>query len=287
MSLPPFPYFGGKMSVADRIVGLLPEHASYVEPYAGSLAVLFAKPVSKHEAVNDIDGNLMTFWRVLRSQPEELTRVCALSPHSRAEFRTLDVNAPGLDELERARRVWVKLTQSRSGTLRPTGWRHYVDPAGTSSAMPGYLRGYLGRFAGAVERLQNVSLDSRPGLEIISKYGRFADVCLYVDPPYLGALRSAHSYAHEMHTEAEHAQLLDALLGCTAAVVLSGYASDLYDTALAGWTRVEIPSATGNGAAGGQARTEIVWCNREVGHLTLWDAPTDETAATTPQEVLP
>ena len=73
----PFPYFGGKTSHAARIASLLPDHGHYVEPFAGSLAVLLAKPRSRMETVNDLDGDLMTFWRVLRDQPEELARACA------------------------------------------------------------------------------------------------------------------------------------------------------------------------------------------------------------------
>jgi DNA adenine methylase len=127
MTAPPFAYFGGKTRLARQIVDLLPPHEHYVEPYAGSLAVLLAKPRSRMETVNDIDRDLVTFWKVLRDQPDNLARVCALTPHARAEF--LDTYEQGLEDpsdLERARRVWVRLSQSRSGTLRRTGWRHYV-----------------------------------------------------------------------------------------------------------------------------------------------------------------
>jgi len=83
---PPFPYFGGKMTIGPAIAALLPPHSHYVEPYFGSGAVLFAKPPSDHETVNDLDQVLVTFWRVLRERPGELARVCALTPHSRVEY---------------------------------------------------------------------------------------------------------------------------------------------------------------------------------------------------------
>lgn len=127
---PPLIYFGGKTINAGRIAALLPAHGHYVEPCCGSLAVLLAKRRSGMETVSDLDGALVTFWRVLRDRPADLARACALTPHSLAEFRDAeDVDAPG-DELEVARRVWVRLTQGRAGTLRNTGWRHYVSPAG-------------------------------------------------------------------------------------------------------------------------------------------------------------
>lgn len=99
MTAPPMAYFGGKTLLADRIVAMLPRHAHYVEPYAGSLAVLLAKPRSRMETVNDLDGQLMTFWRVLREQPDELMRVCTLTPHGRAEHQSaFDVDLHGLDK---------------------------------------------------------------------------------------------------------------------------------------------------------------------------------------------
>lgn len=256
---PPFTYYGGKTTLASQIAALFPPHRHYVEPFAGSLAVLLAKPPTKLETVNDIDQDLMTFWRVLRERPEDLARVCEFTPHARAEHvaaRDLSVE----DELERARRVWVLLSQGRTGTLRTTGWRFYSDPAGTSTAMPGYLRGYVGRMLAAAERLRNVSLECRPALEVIDIYGKHREVLLYVDPPYLGETRAV-GYRHEMTGTAEHEGLASALLGCRSTVVLSGYASDLYEDLFSGWCRTELRSGTGQAGAY-EARTEVLWSNR-------------------------
>ena len=260
----PFPYFGGKTSHAARIVPLLPAHDHYVEPFAGSLAVLLAKPRSKMETVNDLDGDLITFWRVLRDQPEDLARACALTPHSRAEHDAAYLDAA--DDLERARRVWVVLTQGRAGTMRRTGWRFYRDPAGSTYSMPAYLNAYADRMELAAERIAGVSLECRDALAVVTEYGSHPDVLLYCDPPYLGSTR-ATNYRHEMEGDAEHEALLSALLGCKASVVLSGYASDLYDDALAGWSRVDFSAWTGNGIASASDktdgnRTEVLWSNR-------------------------
>ncbi|MPZ66778.1 MAG: hypothetical protein GEU83_15145 [Pseudonocardiaceae bacterium] len=116
MSAPPFAYFGGKTLLAPKVVRLLPDHEHYVEPFAGSLAVLLAKPPTGMETVNDLDGDLMTFWRVLRDRPGELTRSCALTPHARAEHQG-GYDRDGCDDLETARRVWVMLTQGRGGEV--------------------------------------------------------------------------------------------------------------------------------------------------------------------------
>lgn len=258
---PPFPYFGGKQINAARISALPPEHGHYVEPYCGSLAVLLAKPESAMETVNDLDQALRTFWRVLRERPDDLARHCALTPHSLAEFRDAeDVDAP-CDELEQARRVWVRLTQGRAGTLCGTGWRHFVKPTG-SFGMPDYLDSYVARMAAAAERLHHVPLECRPALEVIAWYGRSPDVLLYADPPYLKSTRTSGAYRHEM-TEADHRDLAAGLRDAKASVVLSGYPSALYDAELyADWHRMEFESGTGQNAETWGNRTEVLWSNR-------------------------
>jgi DNA adenine methylase len=304
VSAPPLPYFGGKQQMAARIAAVLPAHRHYVEPFAGSLAVLLAKPESVMETVNDLDADVVTFWRVLRDQPEALARVCALTPHSRQEHQDSYHRPEQLSDVERARRVWVCLTQGRGATLRRTGWRHYVRPTG-GTGLPDYLAGYTARMPVAAARLARVSLECRPALEVIARYGAHPDVLLYVDPPYLGSTRGTTTcratagctadcatdcatgcatgwtgqagaapragtgrYRHEMLGEAEHHELLDALLACRAAVVLSGYPSQLYDSRLTGWARREFLAGTGQSAVGRWAnRTEVVWSNR------AWAAP--------------
>ncbi|TFV90719.1 DNA adenine methylase [Blastococcus sp. CT_GayMR16] len=276
---PPLAYFGGKTTLAPRIAAMLPAHQHYVEPFCGGLSVLLAKSPSVMETVNDLDGRLMTFWRVLRDRPADLERVCSLTPHSRAEFHaSQDVDEDPVDnELEVARRVWVRLAQGRGGTQRRTGWRNYVKPRGSSIGMPGYLEAYVDRMAAAAARLARVSLECRPALELIDQYGGVDDgVLLYVDPPYLGATRSSgggSGYLVDMRSEAEHLELLAALRRCKAVVVLSGYDSALYAEGLAGWDRQTFHATTnGTAATGGQAtRTEVLWSNRELAHPTLWD----------------
>lgn len=257
---PPVGYFGAKTTIAAQIAALLPTHEHYVEPYAGSLAVLLAKPPSRMETVNDLDRDLMTFWRLLRDRPADLERACALTPHGRAELQAAYL--PASDELERARRVWVQLTQGRGRTLRATGWCYYQDPAGSTLSMPGYLRGYVARIAPAAARLAAVSLECRPALDLIGAYGQHRSVLLYVDPPYLASTRhDAARYQHEMASDAEHRKLADALRECSAAVVLSGYHSPLYADLYRGWHRHEIRTLTSNGR-GDKARTEVLWSNR-------------------------
>ncbi len=268
---PPFGYFGAKTAIADDIAALLPAHEHYVEPYCGSLAVLLAKRPSRMETVNDIDRDIVTFWRVLRNHPAALERACALTPHSRAEHA--DAYEPADDEIEQARRVWVRLTQGRSGTLQRTGWSYSENPTPAGhSAKTSHVAAYVRRIAPAAERLAAVSLECRPALDVIGAYGRHPGVLIYADPPYLGATRAGYRYRHEMTSDADHRALADTLRACRGAVVLSGYDSPLYAELFADWYRHEVGTRTGNGAAGGMARTEVLWSNRPLGAaLTLFD----------------
>lgn len=259
----PIPYFGGKQRVADWIVGLLPTHQHYVEPFCGGLSVLLAKQPSPMETVNDLDGDLVNFWRVLRDQPEDLTRACALTPHSRAELT--GAWDPTDDEVERARRVWVRLSQGRGGMMRRSGWRHYTITSGSSFSMPDHLDAYRDRLLPAAGRIAPVSLECLPALTMIGKYGAADDVLLYIDPPYLGTTRSHRNrYGPEMRDEEQHRELAIALADCAAAVVLSGYDSPLYAELYDGWHRYEQQTMTGN-AAGDRARVEVLWSNRPLG----------------------
>ncbi|SKK91607.1 D12 class N6 adenine-specific DNA methyltransferase [Mycobacteroides abscessus subsp. massiliense] len=266
---PPFAYFGGKQKIAATIAAMLPEHTHYVEPYAGGLSVLLAKRPSRLETVNDLDGDIVHFWRMLRERPEELARYCALTPHSRAE-RKAALNRPAdLDDLERARRVWICLAQGRTGTLRPTGWRFdAADFAHTS--MPRRLEAYVRRMESVAERIRSVSLECRAGLDMIAAYGKGRRTLMYVDPPYVGDVRE-RNYRNEMLSPTEHRELAESLHSGAATVVLSGYASTLYDTELyADWYRVELTTATSQGGVY-KGRTEVLWSNRPLATVAISD----------------
>lgn len=271
MSSPPVPYFGGKQRIASKIANLLPSHQHYVEPFGGGLSVLFAKRPAPMETVSDIDGHIMAFWRVLRDRPADLARACALTPHARTEHAAAaDLNVD--DDLEHARRVWIRLTQGRGGQLRKTGWRYHVDPSGSTMSMSAYLRGYVQRIIPAAERLQRVSLECKPALDLIAQYGQHPGVLLYLDPPYLGSTRagSTDGYRVEMIRPDQHAALLASIVDLPCAVVLSGYSSEQYDDALSKWSRIEIDASTGQGSVWSK-RTEVLWSNREINTPSLFD----------------
>lgn len=274
---PPFAYYGGKTTLAPIIAGLLPPHEHYVEPFAGSLAVLLAKEPVGWETVNDLDGDLVTFWRVLRDRPEELARAAMLTPHSREEYLTsADLGVP--DEVERARRVWVRLAQGRSNSMRPSGWRYRQNPAmGTS--LPDYVTAYAARMESAAMRLKRVSIENRDALDLVRDYGQHANICIYADPPYLGSTRAAN-YGVEMLADDAHTALAAALNECKASVVLSGYDSPLYADLFAGWHRTELKAPTS--LSGKAAQAEVLWSNVPLGTQGAFDFDIKKTPSQEP-----
>lgn len=253
---PPFSYYGGKTSLAPRIAALLPAHDHYVEPFAGSLAVLLAKGPSKAETVNDLDGDLMTFWRVLRDRPEDLERVCTLTPHSRAESEGSWEDHP--DDLEKARRVWVRLTQSRGHSLRRSGWKYGID-ARNQAGIKQTVEVRARRVLDAAARIRSVTLESRDALDVIRDYGTDRRTCVYADPPYLGSTR-ATNYGVELTADEDHVAFAQVCHDARAAVVVSGYDSQLYDDLFGDWHRVELKGATT--LSGDTDRVEVLWSNR-------------------------
>jgi DNA adenine methylase len=265
---PPFAYYGGKIGLAGRIVDLLPPHRVYIEPFAGSLAVLFAKVPTGHEIVNDLDGALVTFWRVLRDRPADLARVCALTPHARAEFDAADLDAV-VDDLELARRFWVRVNQSFVKTSgRRTGW---TVTTSRSQSVPGTILGRVGRFAAAAERLAGVSVEQCDAAELVARLAT-PDAVIYADPPYVHSTRRRESvgsggdYRHEM-TDTDHRRLAEVLRSTPATVVLSGYPSGLYDHLYADWWHRDfaVTAHSSNAVAAGRTgRVERVWSNRDL-----------------------
>src|SRR3954447_16463194 len=112
-----FGWYGGKYIHLNWLLPLLPKATHFCEPFGGSAAVLINRQPSLVETYNDLDGEVVTFFEVLRTQPEELIKAIALTPFSRAEFRYA-IEHQGdrsLTALERARLFFVRARQVRTG----------------------------------------------------------------------------------------------------------------------------------------------------------------------------
>ena len=246
---PPFTYYGGKTSLAPTIARLLPTHKTYVEPFFGSGAVLFAKAPSVHEVVNDLDGAVVAFWRCLRDRLPELERACALTPYARDEWAAAEL-AADVEDLERARRFWVKVSQSFGHSVT-AGYAYAIGQ--NTSRVQSVLSG-LGRFALAADRLSAVAVENTDALRLVGRFDA-PDVLFYIDPPYdMGVRVSSGDYRHEMD-EADHEVMAERLVRSSAAVIVSGYGGSQCDSLYADWHRYEIDAVHAD-------RTEVLWSNR-------------------------
>lgn len=269
-SRPPFPYYGGKVRLAPWIASLLPDHRVYVEPFAGSCAVLLAKRPAAHEIANDLDGAVVTFFRVLRDQPAELERACRLSAYARAEFdAAADIDASGVDDVERARRFFVRATQAFNRLVGPGSCWASSPRRGCSEAVS--AQRYAERFAAVAARLARVVWECRPAVEVVARYARDADTVVYADPPYLAATRTSAAngrrgeYRCEYAGEADHRELAEALHAVAGTVLVSGYPSVTYERLYAGWhryTRTLARPSTNTGGRSGTPAVEVIWANR-------------------------
>lgn len=265
---PPVRYPGGKWRIASWIIGKYPPHTCYVEPFCGGAAVLFAKQPSTYEVINDLDGDVVNFFRVLREQTGELVRQLELTPFARAEYELS--HKPCDDPLERARRFYVKCRQSWGYLGGQSGWRFQKTLARGKRLQDEW--NCLDALYGAAERLKNVFIECDDALKIIARYDA-PGTLFYVDPPYVGTSRSRQNhYAHELPDEG-HRLLAWVLNQVKGMVVLSGYPSALYDELYRGWGTDETSVQT-NGK--GQ-RIEKLWLSPrllEIERLPLFEEAT-------------
>lgn len=277
----PFTYYGGKAGLARRIVPMLPPHRVYMEPFFGSGAVLFAKRPSTHEIVNDLDNAIVAFFTCLRDRPEELEALCRLTPYARTEYEraVLEIEGGGLDDLELARRFWVRVNQSFAKTAgRRTGWS--VTTARTQSTANS-VQGRLNRFMACAERLSRVVIEHCDAAGLIERLAT-PDTAIYADPPYLAQTRSGRGpgrdmsdYRMDMGTESDHRRLAEVLRATPAAVVMSGYPSELYDELYSGWAFVDVPVSvhSSNAVTVERAkRVERIWSNRPLDEGRLFSS---------------
>lgn len=257
-------YPGAKARLANWICSYIPKHNVYLEPFAGSLAVLFNKPRCQIETVNDLHGEVVNFFRVLRDRPEEMKRMIELTPYSREEY-DFSYQEFG-DELERARKFCVRCWMGFGcANLYHNGFK-----SGQQSNSPNPARAWSGlpeTMQLAAERLKGVQIENLPAIELIKRYDT-PDVFIYADPPYLRETRKNYLYKHEMTNE-DHEELLLALIAHPGQVMISGYDNELYASYLKGWRKVQKDTL----AEGGLRRTETLWMNYSDTQMSFADFP--------------
>lgn len=252
-------YPGSKWNIAPQLVELIPEHHSYVEPFFGSGAVLFNKPVSDIETVNDLDSDVVNLFRCIQKDSERLARLVMTTPFSREEYeRQFDGCTSTLyaSNFQRAAGFLIKCWQGHGFRTNgyKVGWKNDVVGREKAYALWNWYR-LPDWIIDITERLRKVQIENRPALEVIERFN-YSQVFMYLDPPYMLGTRSGKQYMHEM-TDAEHEELLQTITQSRAKIMISGYETDMYNDYLSGWDKRQFSSC----AEHGKPRVETVWMN--------------------------
>jgi DNA adenine methylase len=258
-----FGWYGGKYSHLDWLLPLLPEVHHYCEPFAGSGAVLFNRPPAMVETYNDIDGEVVNFFRALREDSDNLIRAIALTPFSREEFynavtQTDDTVAP----LERARRFYIRARQARTGLAQTATLGRWANCRNTSRAG---MSGVISRWFGGIEalgdiaeRLLRVQIENRPAIDVIQLYDG-PNTLFYCDPPYPHESRGdSNAYGFEMN-ERQHTELADVLHSAEGKAAVSGYRCTLMDRLYSDWRRFDAEPKHCHSIK--RLRQECLWMN--------------------------
>lgn len=262
-----FGWYGGKYSHLDWLLPLLPACHHYCEPFAGSAAVLLNRSPAAVETYNDLDGEVVNFFRVLRDHKAKLVEMIGLTPFSREEFGLACEFDSTVSQIERARRFYVRARQVRTGLAQTASLGRWANCKNTSRAG---MSGVVSRWLGGVEslpeiaeRLLRVQIENRPALDVIRLYDEVGTL-FYCDPPYIHDTRGDDkAYGHEM-TDRQHRDLAVALNAASGLVAISNYdcelMRDLYPAPK--WRKHESAARTIHSTK--DKRVEVLWTNYDL-----------------------
>lgn len=258
-----FGWYGGKFNHLEWLLPLLPECHHYCEPFAGSAAVLLNRAPSPVETYNDLDGEVVNFFRVLRERKDALVEAIGLTPFSREEFCIACEKPAGpISNVERARRFFVRARQVRTGLAQTASLGRWANCKNTTRAG---MSGVVSRWLGSVEALPEIALsllrvqiENRPAIEVIKLYDG-PDTLFYCDPPYAhGSRGDSNAYSFEM-SDAQHETLAATLGEVRGRAAVSGYRCPLYDALYNLWRRIDAPAKQCHSVK--SARREALWLN--------------------------
>lgn len=251
-------YPGSKWNLTDWIIGFFPEHHSYLEPFFGSGAVLFRKPRSHIETINDLDGNVINLFEWIKNDPEKLAHEIYWTPYARQIYEDTYTAVPE-DSLQKAVNFYICAQMGY-------GFRTNGERVGWKSDIQGRERAYAAsdwcslpeRILEASERLRGVQIECRPALEVMRRFNH-KKVLIYLDPPYMPGTRHGKQYKCEMYDEDSHMELLNAAVQHKGPLLISGYDTDLYNDMLKSWHKEEVLCYTQSRSR----KKEVLWMNFE------------------------
>lgn len=180
-SLPIIPWIGGKRRLANQILPLFPDHTCYVEPFCGAAALYFMKPPAKVEVINDINGELVNLYRIVKHHLEEFIRQFKWALTSRKIYEWMQITpSETLTDIQRAARFYYLQKLAFGGKVDGQTFG-----AATTSAPRLNLLRLEEDMSQAHLRLSRTTIEHLGWQECVNKYDR-EHTLFYCDPPYWG-----------------------------------------------------------------------------------------------------
>lgn len=220
---PPLTYYGGKQKLSKLIVSLIPKHKIYCEPFFGGGAVFFAKEPSKIEVINDSNGELINFYRVIKTNYKKLEKEIKCTLHSREHHQVARIvlGYPQLfNEVKRAWAIWTLASQSFASLLNGT-WNYDTEKDRSTKVVNSKRSSFTIDYA---KRLEQVQIENNDALRIINVWDN-KDAFFYLDPPYINT-NQGH---YKGYKEDEYEKLLIMLSKIKGKFILSSFPNDMLD----------------------------------------------------------
>lgn len=253
---PALKFYGGKWQLAPWIISHFSPHTHYIEPCFGAGSVLLRKSRVEVETANDINGRLVNFFKVLRDQSDQLIKLIDLTPWAQDEYRLSQQQSS--DSIEDARRFFYMSWMSINGAPHPTGFRIMKKRGNRWSILTtDTINHSLNEVA---QRLRHVQVMNLGAIDFLNKFNNDPNSLVYFDPPYPQKSRTGKFYGDYDLFENLHVPSAEILQQSSAAVVVSGYQSEEYDSLYHGWQRIDKT----NYVQGNKKRVESIWVNEKI-----------------------
>lgn len=257
-----FPYFGSKFSHLDWLYQYIPKHKHWVDVFGGSFVVTLNKRRSEIETVNDLHGEIVNFFMVLREYPKELLDALVLTPYSREEYECAWF-AAGDGAIERARKFYVRQRQSygsMGGQRRNKGWLMTTATSRSefTESVSRWLNG-IDKLPEIVDRLKQLQIENKSFRELMPAL-KIKEAFMYLDPPYDdGEVRTGkNEYLHDFSKD-DHVALAELAHHHPGFVMISGYQTKLMNDLYGDWHLVK--ARPHRNTLGNTSRQECLWLN--------------------------
>lgn len=202
-----------------HLLNMVPEHRLYCEPFFGGGALFFAKPKAEVEVINDANGEVVNFFKVLKTKFTELQKEVQATLHSRLLYKKamqIYNNPKSYSDVQRAWALWTATNQGFAGMIGSWGFgKTNSKEKAVAAKREAFIKGYE-------ERLRTVQVENTDALKVIARCNE-KDAFIYCDPPYIGSDQGHYSG----YTEEQYEGLLKALSKIKAKFLLSSYPSKI------------------------------------------------------------